>query len=156
MNEMELLEKRLSRLQTHLSLIRTCAGWSAAVLGEKLGVSRQMISSLENGRNKMTITQYRAIRHAIMEEIERSPEDTQMLSDVIHVLVDEPEKYTDEQRNTVLSDANLLAPSIVAKKTSRKNASVKWVTALAGAVVAAVAIGITTILKEREIEKGGE
>jgi len=134
------LDPKVERLQNNLSLIRTCAGWSAAELGDKLDVSRQMISNLETRRNKMTVIQYRAIRNALDEEIEKSraEDDTQMLKDVIRVLVDEPESFTEEQKNQVLSDAKLLAPSVVSKKTTRKKASITWVTALAGVVVAAV------------------
>ena len=36
------------------ALIRACAGWSAADLGNRLGVTRQMVSNLENGHNRMT------------------------------------------------------------------------------------------------------
>ena len=144
------MDIKVERLQKHLALIRTCAGWSATELGDKLEVSRQMISNLENGRNTMTMMQYRAIRNVLTDEFEASPEDTQMLKDVIHVLVDEPESFTDEQRNQVLSDANLLAPSIVAKKTTRKKASSTWAAALAGVLVAGVAIGVKVLLKEKK------
>lgn len=146
------MDIRVTRLQKYLSLIRTCVGWSASELGEKLGVSRQMVSNLENGRNKMTMMQYLAIRQVLAEEIERSAQadDTQMLQDVIRVLVDEYDSFTDEQRNQVLSDANLLAPSIVSKKTTRKKASVTWATALAGVFVAAVAVGAKVLLSDKD------
>ena len=139
------MEEKINRLQNNLSLIRTSAGWSASELGAKLDLSRQMISNLENGRNKMTVIQYRAIRNVLDEEIDRSAaeDDTQMLKDVIRVLVDEPESFTEEQRNQVLSDAKLLAPSVAAKKTTRKKASMTWA-ALAGTVVAGAAMAITT------------
>ena len=146
------MDARVGRLQKYLSLIRTSAGWSTTDLGEKLDVSRQMVSNLESGRNRMTMMQYRAIRNALDEEIQSSEgaNDTQMLKDVIRVLVDEPERFTDEQRNQVLSDANLLAPSIAAKKTTRKKASSTWVAALAGAAIAAVAIGAKALLNDKE------
>jgi transcriptional regulator with XRE-family HTH domain len=146
------LDVRVKCLQKYLSLIRTSAGWSATELGEKLDVSRQMISNLENGRNKMTMMQYLAIRQVLAEEIERSSnnDDTQMLKDVIRVLVDEYESFTDEQRNRVLSDANLLAPAIVSKKTTRKRASKTWATALAGVLVAAVAVGTKVLLSDKD------
>ncbi|MCI7482076.1 MAG: helix-turn-helix domain-containing protein, partial [Clostridium sp.] len=66
------MDPKVERLQNHLALIRTSAGWSTTELGEKLGVSRQMISNIESGRNKMTMMQYRAIRHALNEEIASS------------------------------------------------------------------------------------
>ena len=146
------MEDKVKLLQRNLALIRTCAGWSASELGTRLGVSRQMVSSLETGRNKMTRMQYLAIRQVLSEEIERSSKegDTQMLQDVIRVLVDEPDKFNDEQRTKVLSDANLLAPSIVSKKTTRKVASATWVAALAGAVIAVVTVGATALLSDKE------
>ena len=133
------MDEKVILLQKNLALIRTCAGWSAAELGEKLDVSRQMVSNLETGRNKMTQMQYLAIRQVLAEEIEKSAskDDTQMLKDVIRVLVDEPKRFSEEQRTRVLADANLLAPSIVSKKTTRKKAASTWAV-LAGVVVAAV------------------
>lgn len=133
------MDEKVILLQKNLALIRTCAGWSAAELGEKLDVSRQMVSNLETGRNKMTQMQYLAIRQVLAEEIEKSAskDDTQMLKDVIRVLVDEPKRFSEEQRTRVLADANLLAPSIVSKKTTRKKAASTWAV-LAGVVVATV------------------
>ena len=76
----------ISRLQRHLPLIRSCAGWTAAALGEKLGVKRQTISTIEQGEEKykMTRMQYLAIRKVLDDEIETSSNDTQMLS-LIHI-----------------------------------------------------------------------
>lgn len=146
------MDIKVARMQKYLSLIRTCAGWSASELGEKLDVSRQMVSNLENGRNNMTMMQYLAIRQVLAQEIELSSKanDTQMLQDVIRVLIDDYDSFTDEQRNQVLSDANLLAPSIVTKKTTRKKASVTWATALAGVLVAAVAVGAKVLLSDKD------
>ena len=145
------MSDKVELLQKYLSVIRTSAGWSAAELGNRLDVSRQMVSNLETGRNKMTRMQYLAIRQVLAEEIEcsRDADDTRMLEDVIRVFVDDYDSFTDEQRNKILEDANLLAPSIVSRKTTRKKASVVWATALtAGAVVAAVALGKKVILPE--------
>ncbi len=132
-------EDRMKRLQDHLALIRACAGWSSTDLGNRLGVTRQMISNLENGHNRMTRMQYLAIRQILAEEIATAKDgDAQLLKDVICVLVDHPEEFTAEQRSQVLADANLIAPSIVSKKTTRKNASAKWVAVLAGVIVGTV------------------
>ena len=145
------MNEKVKRLQKYLSVIRTSAGWSASELGEKLDVSRQMISNLENGHNKMTMMQYLAIRQVLAEEIEQSSEnnDTQMLRDVIRVLVDDYDSFNDEERNQVLADANLLAPSIVSKKTTRKKASLTWATALAGGLLA-VAVGTKALLNNKD------
>lgn len=143
------IEEKRDRLQRNLALIRTCAGWNAASLGEMLGVSRQMVSNLETNQSKMTIMQYRAIRQVFAEEMENSPDDTRMLDDLLKALVDEPEKFTSEQLNQILSDANLLAPSIVTKKTTRKKASTTWGVALAGALVAAVLVGVKAVMSDK-------
>lgn len=139
------MNERVHRLQTHLALIRNCAGWSAALLGEKLDVSRQMVSNLENGRNNMTQMQYLAIRKVLDDEMACCPEETVMLRDVLNVLVDEPEMYSSKDRNKALSDANLLSPAIVAKKSTRKNASMAWTAAFAGVAIAAIGIGVKAI-----------
>ena len=138
------MDDKVGRLQKHLSLIRTSAGWSAQQLGDRLDVSRQMVSHWETGRNQMTMMQYLAIRQVLEEEIRSGQKngDTRMLEDVIRVLVDEPESFTDEERTRVLEDANLLAPSIATKKTSRKHASAIWAAVLAG-----VAIAVGTAVK---------
>ena len=136
----------ISRLQRHLPLIRSCAGWTAAALGEKLGVKRQTISTIEQGEEKykMTRMQYLAIRKVLDDEIETSSNDTQMLSAVIDALVDHPENYTDDERTEILSKANLLAPSIVKHPGERGSASNAWETILiaSGVAVSAALIAI--------------
>ena len=132
----------ISRLQRHLALIRSCAGWTAATLGEKLGVKRQTISTLEQGeaKYKMTRMQYLAIRKVLDDEM-ASSNDTQMLQCVIDALVDHPENYTIEERNEILSKAHLLAPSIIKAPSERKTVSNAWKAILAASgVVASVAL----------------
>ena len=136
----------LSRLQKNLALIRSCAGWTAAALAEKLGVKRQTISTIEQGEEKykMTKMQYLAIRKVFDDEIAASKEDTQMLYYVIDALVDHPENYTDAERTEILSKAKLLAPSIVKQPSERKSASNAWkaILAASGVVVSAALIAI--------------
>lgn len=136
----------ISRLQRHLPLIRSCAGWTAATLGEKLGVKRQTISTIEQGeaKYKMTRMQYLAIRKVLDDEIVASQEETQMLSGVLDALVDHPEEYTDEERTEILANANLLAPAIVKTPANRKKASAKWAALLTGSgvIVSAALIAI--------------
>ncbi len=136
----------LSRLQKNLALIRSCAGWTAAALAEKLGVKRQTISTIEQGEEKykMTKMQYLAIRKVLDDEIAASKEDTQMLYYVIDALVDHPENYTDAERTEILSKAKLLAPSIVKQPSERKSASNAWkaILAASGVVVSAALIAI--------------
>ena len=78
----------VSRLQRHLPLIRSCAGWTAAALGEKLGVTRQTISTIEQGeaKYKMTRMQYLAIRKVLDDEINTAQEETRMLATILDSL----------------------------------------------------------------------
>ncbi len=136
----------LSRLQKNLALIRSCAGWTAAALAEKLGVKRQTISTIEQGEEKykMTKMQYLAIRKVLDDEIAASKEDTHMLDDVIDALVEHPENYTEAERTEILSKVKLLAPSIVKQPSERKSASNAWkaILAASGVVVSAALIAI--------------
>ena len=70
-----------------------------------------------------------------------------LLRDVLEVLVDAPERYSEADRARVLADAGLISPAIVTKKTTRKTASAKWATVLAGAAIAAAAAGIGIALR---------
>lgn len=142
----------ISRLQRNLALIRSCAGWTAAALAEKLGVKRQTISTIEQGEDKykMTTMQYLAIRRVIDEEIRSSKDDTQMLSVVVDALVDHPKDYTDDERTEILSKAKLLAPAIVKQPSERKNASNTWKAILmaSGVVVSAALVAILSHKKD--------
>ncbi|MBQ8312958.1 MAG: helix-turn-helix transcriptional regulator [Clostridia bacterium] len=142
----------ISRLQRNLPLIRSCAGWTAATLGEKLGVKRQTISTIEQGESKykMTRMQYLAIRKVLDDEIAESGDDTKMLYIVLDALVDHPDRYTDTERTEILTNANLLAPAIVKTPTERKTASKKWVTILGASGVIVSAALITLLGRNKE------
>lgn len=142
----------IARLQHNLALIRGCAGWTAAALGEKIGVKRQTISTIEQGEEKyrMTRIQYLAIRKVLDDEINSSTDDTQMLSTVIDALVDHPDNYTPDERTEILSKAKLLAPSVLKHPAERKNVSNAWKTILAasGVVASAALIAIIGLKKD--------
>lgn len=132
------------QLQNHLSLIRSCAGWTAEALGKKLGVSRSMISNIEQGR-ELTQMQYLAIRKVLDDEIARSENDTKMLYFVIDALVDHPDNYTVEERSEILSKTQLLAPSIIKRPEERKSIYTAWKAVLAASGVIASAALIAFI-----------
>ena len=141
----------VSRLQRNLALIRSCAGWTAAELADKLGVKRQTISTIEQGEEKykMTRMQYLAIRRVIDEEIEASKDDTQMLYFVLDALVDHPENYTDDERTEILLKADLLAPAIVKQPNKRKELSNVWKTIMAASgVVVSTALAAILLRKK--------
>ena len=117
------------RLQQHLLLIRRCVGWTAAEFGERIGVTRQTINNLESNKQekyKLSKTQYLAIRRVLDEEMMASPEDMEMVQTILEVLIDHPEKYPEDEREKVLQKASMIAPSILAKSSSRAEVSNDW------------------------------
>ena len=68
-------KETLLAYQKNLKTFREFAGWTQAELGEKLGMSKQNISSLENGRINMTVLHYYALRYLfepiVREEVAR-------------------------------------------------------------------------------------
>lgn len=129
----------IDRLQRHLSLIRTCAGWTASDLGEKLKVSRQTISAFEKEGNQLSMMQYLAIRQVIEHEIADSKDSGGMLAMVFDALVDHPESYDNAERNEILSKAKLMAPSVMKNPDERKTVStaLKAILIASGVVVSA-------------------
>ena len=141
--------EEIARMQEHLLLIRRAVGWTAEEFGQRIGVTRQTINNLESGRNKLTKTQYLAMRSVLDAEMLQSPEDTGMLRLLLEVLVDHPGNYSPEERERTLEKANMLAPSILAGTTSRDKVSkqlLKDVGALAGlsagALLGALGVGV--------------
>ena len=142
--------EEIVRMQRHLLLIRRAVGWTAEEFGQRIGVTRQTINNIESGRNRLTKTQYIAMRSVLDAEMLQSPdEDTEMLRLLLDALVDHPENYTAEERERVLEKANMLAPSILAGATSRAKVSKQWlkdVGALAGlsagALLGALGVGV--------------
>lgn len=137
------IETKIERLEPHMLLIRRVAGWSAAVFGEKIGVSRQTINNLESGRSHLSKTEYLLIRRVLDDEIDPSADEPSMLQVLLKVLVDHPEDYSDEVRNEVLSKAKLVARSVITKPEERKAVSKEWKAILiAGGVLAAATIAL--------------
>lgn len=128
--------EEIIRMQKNLLLIRRAVGWTAEEFGEKIGVTRQTINNIESGRNKLTKTQYIAMRSVLDAEMVQNPEDTEMLKVLLDVLVDRPNNYSEDHCNELLAKANMMTPSILAGTTSRADVSKEWIKA-AGAVVGA-------------------
>ena len=126
--------EEIKRMQDNLLLIRRTVGWSATKLGEEIGVTRQTINNIENGRNKLNKTQYIAIRSVLDAEINSSVHDTDMLKILLEVLVDNPEKYSENLRKEMIDKANLMVPGILAGSVSREKVSKEWIKILPTAV----------------------
>ena len=130
--------EEIYRMQKYLLLIRRAVGWTAVEFGEKIGVTRQTINNIESGRNKLTKTQYIAMRSVLDAEIIKNPEETEMINILLDMLVDHPEKYSEEQVKQAVDQANLLSPSILAGSATRKAVSKEWMKVAGIAAVAGV------------------
>lgn len=130
--------EEIQRMQDNLLLIRRTIGWTAAEFGDQIGVTRQTINNIESGRNKLTKTQYIAMRSVIDAELVKHPEETQMVKTLLDMLVDHPENYSKTDYNEFLEKANLMSPSILAGTATRETVSKEWMkaTGAIGAVVA--------------------
>ena len=80
-------EIQIKKLQQNLSPIRKIAGWTAEVLGDKIGVTKQTISNLENNKTPMNFTQYIAIRSVLDYEIANN-KGNEVLPKVVALLLD--------------------------------------------------------------------
>lgn len=81
------------KLQKGLPLIRSVTGWTAEELGNKIGVTKQTISNLENQKTKMTKTQYLALQMVISQKIATTPEDL-TLANVMKLVMDTEDDQT--------------------------------------------------------------
>ena len=128
----------IERMQDNLLLIRRAIGWTASEFGEQIGVTRQTINNIESGRNRLTKTQYIAMRSVIDAEIVEHPEETEMVKILLDMLIDHPENYSKNDYNELLEKAHLMSPSILAGTATRETVSKEWmkVAGTVGAVVA--------------------
>ena len=134
--------EEIQRMQDNLLLIRRTVGWTAEKFGDQIGVTRQTINNIESGRNKLTKTQYIAMRSVIEAEMVKHPDETEMLRSLLDMLVDHPEKYTEDEYSSLLEKANMMAPSILTGTASRATVSKEWMKSAdaIGALLAGVAV----------------
>lgn len=110
MSEKERKQQQVRLLQQNLCSIRKIAGWTAEQLGEKIGVTKQTISNLENSKTPMNLTQYIAIRSILDYEIESNKENT-VLPQVISILVDKGIELEDENYSEIKETVDTVAAS---------------------------------------------
>lgn len=103
-------EMQIKKLQQNLSSIRKIAGWTAEVLGDKIGVTKQTISNLENQKTPMNFTQYIAIRSVLDYEIENNKEN-EVLPKVVALLLDSGNELDDDNYSKVQDAAGTVAAS---------------------------------------------
>lgn len=141
MNEIE-------RMQKNLLLVRRTVGWTAEEFGERIGVTRQTINNLEAGRNKLNKTQYIAMRSVLDVEMAQFPEETEILRLILDVFIDHPEKYSADEKNKLLSKANMITPSILAGTTSRKDVSKELIGVLGTAVLSSIGVVMADVISD--------
>lgn len=101
--------EEILRLQENLGTIRKIAGWTTQDLGDRIGVTKQTISNLENKKTGMTLTQYIAIRTVLDYEIANN-RDNEVLPQAAHLLLDVPtEELSDEDRKKIQYATTTLA-----------------------------------------------
>lgn len=91
---------QIKRLQQNLSSIRKIAGWTAEVLGEKIGVTKQTISNLENNKSVMNFSQYIAIRSILDAEIANNKEN-ELLPKIVAILLDSEDEIDEDDYSKV-------------------------------------------------------
>lgn len=134
-------ENEIEKLTQSLPSIRKIAGWSSEDLGELIGVTKQTISNIETRKNKMSKTQYIAIRTIIDYEITEHPEN-ELLKNVVDVLLNSDDTPENEQK--------ALATIAVLDKTS-KTAITSGAIASFGALFAILASPAVTPVLESAI-----
>jgi transcriptional regulator with XRE-family HTH domain len=125
-------QKQINRLQENLSSIRKIAGWTAEVLGNKIGVTKQTISNLENNKTPMNFTQYIAIRSVLDAEIEQNKEN-KVLPQVIAILLDSDNELDDDEYEEIQKSVETV--SAVASGGIKGAALLSALTALSPVVI---------------------
>ena len=87
-------------MQKYLQILRKVNGWSAEEMGNKLGVTKQTISNLENGKVCMTKTQYIALRTIFENEI-RNVHDNLVLKRMMCILFYDETDYGEEKEQQI-------------------------------------------------------
>jgi transcriptional regulator with XRE-family HTH domain len=105
-------ETQIKKLQQNLSSIRKIAGWTAEIFGDKIGVTKQTISNLENRKTPMNFTQYIAIRSILDYEIANNKEN-EVLPKVVALLLDSDDELDDTDYSKVQEVVGTVAATAV-------------------------------------------
>ena len=116
LNDTEIKQKQIKLLQQNVRSIRQIAGWTSERLGEKIGVTKQTISDLENIKRPMNLTQYLAIRSILDEEINLNSDNSVLLRQVIDILVDKGAELEDEKYLEIKDTVETVAASAATGK----------------------------------------
>lgn len=100
----------IMRLQDNLSTIRKLGGWTTQELGEKIGVTKQTISNLENKKSTMTKLQYIGLRSILDREANSDAEKSNLLKKSMEILLDA--ELTQEEQQEYEEKIKLAAAAI--------------------------------------------
>lgn len=114
--------RQIELLQENLQTIRKLAGWSIDDLGERIGVTKQTISNIENRRTTMTLSHYIAIRAVLDYEMKEQTEN-EVLSKSVALLLDEEANLNREDYEKIKESINTIAAANAggAEKTALSN-----------------------------------
>lgn len=113
--------------QQHLADIRKMLGWSAQKLGEEIGVTRQTINKIENGKTPLSQTIYLALLYVLKRETSTFSADTAMLQCVLDILIFNSDYYSSTEAEQALKSAQILISPTVSSKITREEISMEWV-----------------------------
>lgn len=100
--------RQIELLQDNLQSLRKLAGWTIEEFGEKIGVTKQTVSNLENKKTRLSQTQYIAIRTVLDYEIYEHPENT-ILQSATSFLLDEGRFLSEEDYAKVKKSVETIA-----------------------------------------------
>lgn len=122
---------KIKGFEKNLKIIRKLMGLSAAKLGQQIGVSRQQINNIENGRNRLTTPVYISIRLFIDESANEGSLVKTFLSIFIDktFLIEDPEKIYKTFKmimNSVETENEIDIIEFINEKTGLKFESCKY------------------------------
>ncbi len=147
--------EEIQRFQDNLFLIRQLAGWTEEEFATKIGITRQTMSNLEKNKSKLGKTQYIAMRHVLKEKIitstqkiinekDNEGETEDILAWILETLIDNPDCYSEDDREFILEKAKMLAPAIYTKSSTRNQVTEDFIKILKplGVISGAIILGI--------------
>ena len=135
-------------LQNNLKTIRTILNWTLEELADKIGVTKQTISNLENIKTEMTKMQYIAIRTILDYEVATVEKD-KGLAEVLTLLFDDEKQLKEPISENKRSDA----AKVIASATSSGVATSVIFPALLP-LIGTVAVGILTSSPRTKVKVG--
>ena len=147
----------ISLLQENLSVIRKVAGWTTEDMGNRIGVTKQTISNIENKKTKLTLTQYIAIRAVLDYEIQSNHENV-ALAQVVDVLLNKDGEFSDEEEKKITDAVEIISSAAVggagtAVLAATAAALFSAITPIVGAAIAGSSVWMPKVLDKIKTKK---